>query len=198
MLWQLAWALNNDVFLGRAASEHQVKSMDLSVYQVISFATHGLVAGDLDGLTQPALAFSSPDVTAASDEDDDGLLTMGEILGLKLNADWIVLSACNTAAADGEGAEAVSGLGRAFFYAGTRAVLASSWPVQSTATTELMTVLFSKLASNDNLGRAEALQQTRVHLIDEGTYKNAEGKSLFSYAHPIFWAPFIIIGDGGT
>ncbi len=189
--------LTRDVFLGRDASEYRVKTMDLSGYKVLSFATHGLVAGDLDGLTQPALAFSNPRVTAEGDENDDGLLTMGEILCLKLNADWVVLSACNTAAADGQGAEALSGLGRAFFYAGTRAIMASSWPVHSAATTELMTILFEKQENNDKLGRAEALQQTRVDLIESGTFKNAQGKELFSYAHPIFWAPFIFIGDGG-
>ena len=73
---------------------------------------------DLDGLDQPAIALSAPSVTG---DEDDGLLTMAEILDLKLNADWVVLSACNTGAAAGKGAEAISGLGRAFFYAGTRA-----------------------------------------------------------------------------
>ena len=74
----------------------------------------------VDGLMQPALALSAPSVAGAG---GDGLITMSEVLGLRLDADWVVLSACNTAAADGAGAEAVSGLGRAFFYAGTRAVL---------------------------------------------------------------------------
>ncbi len=110
--------LTRDVFVGKDANEGLVKTMDLSGYKVIAFATHGLVPGDLNGLTQPALALSAPDVAGVG---GDGLLTMGEILGLKLNADWVVLSACNTAAANGAGAEAVSGLGRAFFYAGARA-----------------------------------------------------------------------------
>lgn len=101
-----------DVFVGKRASEQRVKTMDLSDRRVIAFATHALVPGDLDGLSQPALALCSPEVTG---EDEDGLLTLGEILKLKLNADWVVLSACNTGAADGAGAEAVSGLGRAFF-----------------------------------------------------------------------------------
>ena len=88
-------------------------------YQVLAFATHGLVPGDLNGLTQPALALSAPETPNAR---DDGLLTMGEILGLKLDADWVVLSACNTAAGNGAGAEAISGLGRAFFYAGAKSL----------------------------------------------------------------------------
>jgi CHAT domain-containing protein/tetratricopeptide (TPR) repeat protein len=182
-----------DVFLGEFASEAQVKSMDLTPYRVISFATHGLVPGDLNGLDQPALALSSPKVTH---DNGDGLLTMNEILGLRLNADIAVLSACNTAAADGQGAEAVSGLGRAFLYAGTKALVVSNWPVHSEATTELMTRMFKSLANDNTLTRAEALRRTRLTMIDEGVFK-VEGKVAFSYAHPIFWAPFTIVGDGG-
>ena len=183
----------NDVFLGERASESQVKSMDLSPYRVISFATHGLVPGDLNGLYQPALALSSPKVTG---DTGDGLLTMDEILRLKLNADFAVLSACNTASADGRGAEAVSGLGRAFFYAGARSLLVSNWPVHSAATTELMTLTFRSLAKETGLTRAEALWRARIAMIDKGVYI-VDGKAAFSYAHPIFWAPFTLVGDGG-
>jgi CHAT domain-containing protein/tetratricopeptide (TPR) repeat protein len=182
-----------DIYLGEKASEDVVKTMDLTPYKIISFATHGLVPGDLNGLSQPALALSARSVTGGK---EDGLLTMGEILGLRLNADWAVLSACNTASADGRGVEAVSGLGRAFFYAGARALLVSSWPVHSGATTQLMTTLFSLQAKNPTLSRSEALRQTRHHMIDKGVSR-VDGKVAFSYAHPIFWAPFIIVGDGG-
>ena len=182
-----------DIYLGRRADEETVKSMDMMPYRVISFATHGLIPGDLNGLNQPALALSSPKVTGGK---GDGLLTMEEILGLRLNADWAVLSACNTAAADGKGAEAISGLGRAFFYAGARALLVSNWPVHSGATAHLMTDLFKRQASSRGLNRAEALRQTRLHLIDKGAVK-LDDKLAFSYAHPIFWAPFTLVGDGG-
>ena len=104
--------------LGKDANEEAVKTMDLSGFKVMAFATHGLVPGELNGLTQPALALSAPAVAGVG---GDGLLTMEEILTLKLDADWVVLSACNTGAGAGAGAEAASGLGRAFFYAGTRA-----------------------------------------------------------------------------
>ncbi|MCZ6885354.1 MAG: CHAT domain-containing protein, partial [Alphaproteobacteria bacterium] len=117
-----------DLFIGPRANEHRVKTMDLSRYKVIAFASHALLAGSLDGLTQPALAMTAPDVAGVK---GDGLLTMGEILGLKLDADWVVLSACDTAAANGAGAEAVSGLGRAFLYAGTRSLLITHWPIES-------------------------------------------------------------------
>ncbi|MCK5203537.1 MAG: CHAT domain-containing protein, partial [Desulfobacterales bacterium] len=187
--------LTQDIFLGEKASEHQVKTMDLSDRRVIAFATHALVPGDLDGLNQPAIALSSPSVTG---DNEDGLLTMGEVLKLKLNADWVVLSACNTAAADGAGAEAVSGLGRAFFYAGTRAILVSMWPVETTSAKKLTTKLFHYQKEDKTLSRARALQKSMLALIDDpGLKDEVSGKIIASYAHPLFWAPFIIVGEGG-
>jgi len=180
--------------LGIKANEATVKSADLSRYRIIVFATHGLVPGELNGLTQPALALSAPDV---AEVEGDGLLTMEEILALRLNADWVVLSACNTGAAAGAGAEAASGLGRAFFYAGTRAILVTNWAVDSDAARELTTDLFRRQALNATLARAEALRQSMLALIDGPGFKDERGRSLFSYAHPLFWAPYTIIGDGG-
>src|SRR6185436_6337569 len=114
-----------DVFLGPRANETAVKTADLATYRILAFATHSLLPGELTGLTQPALALSAPEIAGV---EGDGLLTTDEILGLSLDADWIVLSACNTAGAAGAGAEAISGLGRAFFYAGARSLLVSNWP----------------------------------------------------------------------
>jgi len=88
------------------------------------------------------------------------------------------------------------GLGRAFFYAGTRAVLVSNWPVETNSARALTTDLFRRQAEKPGLGRAEALRQAELGLID-GEGSVADGKTVFSYAHPIFWAPFAIIGDGG-
>jgi CHAT domain-containing protein/tetratricopeptide (TPR) repeat protein len=183
-----------DVFVGAAASEQAVKAMDLSSRKVVMFATHGLIPGDLDGLDQPALAMSAPGVVPG---DEDGLLTMEEIMALRLDADWVVLSACNTGAANGAGAEAASGLGRAFFYAGTRAVLLTNWPVETNSARDLTTDLFRRQADNPNLSRAVAMQQAMLGLID-GPGLAEGGRSVFSYAHPIFWAPFSVIGDGGV
>jgi len=181
--------------LGKDASEKAVKTMDLSGFKVIAFATHGLVPGELNGLTQPALALSTPDVTG---EGGDGLLTMEEILSLKLDADWVVLSACNTGAGAGAGAEAASGLGRAFFYAGTRALLVTNWSVHSQSARELVTDLFKRQADNPKLTRAEALRQAMMALADGPGYLGSDGKTTeFAYAHPLFWAPYTIIGDGG-
>ena len=188
--------LDLDIYLGKQATEDRVKTMDLSNRKVVAFATHALVPGDLDGLDQPALAFCSPSISAGA---EDGLLTMGEILMLKMNADWVVLSACNTAAADGAGVEAISGLGRAFFYAGTRAVLVSMWPVETTSARKLVTKLFYFQQIKANVSRAQALQESIFNLIDgPGLIDKRTGKVVVSYAHPIFWAPFIIVGDSNV
>ncbi|WP_306558279.1 MULTISPECIES: CHAT domain-containing protein [Bradyrhizobium] len=197
-LKSIALALQADpskvLFLGKSATESAVKTMNLSGFRILAFATHGLVPGELNGLTQPALALSSPTVTG---EGGDGLLTMEEILGLKLDADWVVLSACNTGAGAGAGAEAASGLGRAFFYAGTRALLVTNWSVHSQSARQLVTDLFKRQADDPKLSRSEALRQAAMALVDGPGYLNSEGKTEFAYAHPLFWAPYTIIGDGG-
>ena len=198
-LKSIAIALQADpskvLYLGKNATEGAVKTMNLSGFKILAFATHGLVPGELNGLTQPALALSSPAVTG---EEGDGLLTMEEILGLKLDADWVVLSACNTGAGAGAGAEAASGLGRAFFYAGTRALLVTNWSVHSQSARQLVTDLFKRQADDSTLGRSEALRQAMMALVDGPGYLNSEGKTEFAYAHPLFWAPYTIIGDGGV
>ncbi len=117
---------------------------------------------------------------------------MGEIMGLKLNADWVILSACNTAAPDGDGAEAVSGLGQAFFYAGAKSLLVTSWPVETKSATALTTRLFHVEAASHGIPRAEALRGAKQAVMDDCV---GDG---FSYAHPLFWAPFLIVGEGGA
>ena len=198
-LQSIALALKADpteaLHLGKDANEQAVKSMDLSGFKVLAFATHGLVPGELDGLTQPALALSAPSLSGSA---GDGLLTMEEILTLKLNADWVVLSACNTAAGAGAGAEAASGLGRAFFYAGTKALLVTNWSVHSQSARELISDLFKRQADDPALTRGEALRQAMMALVDGPGYLGSDGKTTeFAYAHPLFWAPYSIIGDGG-
>jgi CHAT domain-containing protein/tetratricopeptide (TPR) repeat protein len=190
----LGAATQQDVYLRLKASEHTVKTVDLSDRRVVAFATHGLVPGELDGLTQPALALSNPQLTG--EKDADGLLAMDEILGLKLNADWVVLSACNTASAGGASEEAVSGLGKAFFYAGARALLVSNWPIETVSARLLTTEIFRRQAADPKLARAEALRQAMLHLMDREVGLGADGKPGYSYAHPMFWAPFSLVGDG--
>lgn len=177
-----------DIFLRLRASEAQVKKTRLAPYRVVMFATHGLMGGDLPGLHQPALALSNP---ALSGDGEDGLLTMEEILNLKLNADWVVLSACNTAAAGSAAQEAVSGLGRAFFYAGAKSLLVTGWAVETESARMLTTEAFRRQASDPGLSRAMALRLSSLALMG----KTAAGA--FSYAHPMFWAPYMLVGDGG-
>lgn len=180
--------------LGAKANEQTVKTTDLSRYKIIVFATHGLVPGELNGLTQPALALTAPDV---ADVEGDGLLTMEEILALKLDADWVVLSACNTGTGAGAGAEAASGLGRAFFYAGTRALLVTNWSVHSQSARDLTTDLFRRQNVDSKLTRGEALRQAMMALLDGKGFTDDKGETVFAYSHPLFWAPYTIIGDGG-
>ena len=183
-----------DVVLGAAATPDSVRKADLGNRRIVAFATHGLLAGDLPGLTQPALAMAAP---AGADVDKNpnlALLRMEDILGLKMNADWVVLSACNTAGSDGQGAEAVSGLGRAFFYAGSRALLVTHWPVETTSARRLVTDTFERYAGRADISRAQALRQAMLELLD----KRMDGSARpVSYAHPLFWAPYALVGDAG-
>ncbi|MGZ3307818.1 MAG: CHAT domain-containing protein [Xanthobacteraceae bacterium] len=122
---------------------------------------------------------------------------MAEILSLRLDADWVVLSACNTGAGAAAGAEAASGLGRAFFYAGTRAILVTNWSVHSASARELVTDLFRRQTADGPLTKAEALRQSMMTMLDHKGFTDKSGNMLFSYGHPLFWAPYTIIGDGG-
>lgn len=123
-------------------------------------------------------------------ELDDGFLTASEAALLDLNADWVVLSACNTAAASTDGsvvrgdAEALSGLARSFFFAGARSLLVSHWAVNSEATVDLMTELFDQYDDGQIVTGAEAL---RVAMLE------VKGKRKWS--HPFYWAPFILVGQ---
>jgi CHAT domain-containing protein/Tfp pilus assembly protein PilF len=179
-------ASDGDVRLGAAATVTNVKIASLDQYRVVDFATHGLVAGEVNGLSEPALVLSLPEHPTA---DDDGLLTASRVAKLTLDADWAVLSACNRAAGEKPGAEGLSGLARAFFYAGARALLVSHWPVESEAAVKLTTAAFSELAKNPAIGRAEALRRSMQQLIaDQSSPRNAD---------PAVWAPFVLVGEGG-
>jgi CHAT domain-containing protein len=177
----------SDIHLGSDASETTVKRAPLADYRVVYFATHGLVAGDVKGLAEPSLALSIPKQRT---ELDDGLLTASEVAQLKLNADWVVLSACNTIAGDRPGAEALSGLARSFFYAGARALLVSHWAVDSEAAARLTISTFDRLKADPQMGRAEALRQAMLfYLNDTSSPKNA---------YPAMWGPFALIGEGAA
>jgi len=181
-------APETSVSTGAAATEGAVKGADLSSTRVVAFATHGLLAGEIDGLAEPALVLTPPDVASAS---DDGLLTASEAAGLRLAADWIVLSACNTAASDGKGGistggEGLSGLARAFFHAGARALLVSHWRVRDDVAAELTTATIGAYARHPERGRAAALQGAMKTMLKSGDP---------AMAQPSAWAPFVVAGE---
>jgi CHAT domain-containing protein/tetratricopeptide (TPR) repeat protein len=182
-------ANQSDIFLGARATESEIKRMSdggqLAQYRIVHFATHGARAGELNGSDEPGLILTPP--TTAS-QQDDGYLSASEIAGLRLDADWVILSACNTAAGGFKGAEVFSGLARAFFYAKARSLLVSHWEVSSDSTVRLITKAIAELKADPKIGRAEALRRSMMSMI-------ANGKSY--EAHPTFWAPFVLVGEGG-
>jgi CHAT domain-containing protein/Tfp pilus assembly protein PilF len=177
----------SDIFLGRNATVTAVKQAPLGDFRVVYFATHGLVAGDVKDLAEPSLALTIP---SQPSDFDDGLLTASEVAKLKLNADWVVLSACNTIAGGKPGAEALSGLARAFFYGGARALLVSHWSVASDAATRLMTGTFDALNAQPALGRAEAMRRSMLAFVNDASQPHN--------AYPAMWGAFSIIGEGAA
>jgi CHAT domain-containing protein len=124
-----------------------------------------------------------------SSADEDGYLSAGEVALLKLNADWVLLSACNTAGADGTpGAEGLSGLAKAFFYAGARTLFVSHWKVDSGATVQLTTKTIAEHRKNPQAGKAEAHRKAMLALMNDPAHPE--------YADPFYWAPFVVVGEG--
>ena len=180
----------HEMRLGARATESEIKALSrsgtLAKFRIVHFATHGTLAGQLSGTTEPGLILTPP---AQASQEDDGYLTASEITTLKLDAEWVILSACNTAAAGGNSVEALSGLARAFFYAQARALLVSQWEVNSAATVKLITMAADEIARNKSVGRAEALRRSMLALIDKGQPYEA---------HPAYWAPFMVVGEGAA
>ena len=191
---------SGDVHLGAGATEREVKTLSadgtLGNARVVQFATHGLLADETsrvaNALDEPALLLTPPTTPTTA---DDGLLTASEVSQLKLNADWVVLSACNTASGgDDKNSEALSGLARAFFYAGARALLVSHWYVDSRAAVKLTTSAFAELERNPQIGRAEAFRRAMLATMND----SGRPKSWTPAAHPAVWAPFVLVGEGGA
>jgi CHAT domain-containing protein len=170
-----------DALYGAGATRAAALATDLSDRRVVAFATHGLKPGDLPGLSRPALAM------AGTSDGTSPLLLLDDVLTMRLGADWVVLSACNTASDDGRAQEAYSGLARAFFFAGARAVLATHWAVETNSARELVTRVFRHQAANAAAPRAESVRQAQLELID--------GKAGPAFGHPFFWAPYALYGD---
>ena len=185
---QTLQSASTDVITGERATRESVLKAStsglLANRRVIAFATHGLMAGDLPNLTQPALALAAGNADANNPLSP--LLTLEDVLTLKLNADWVVLSACNTAAADGKAEEALSGLARGFFYAGSRSLLVTHWAVESESAKQLTTATFAHYVANPQAPKAESLRQAMLKVMAQP-----------QFAHPAYWAPYALVGDGG-
>ncbi|HEY1559597.1 MAG TPA: CHAT domain-containing protein, partial [Caulobacteraceae bacterium] len=185
-LMTLLHADRADLLLGPAATKtallQRQADHSLAEVKVLDFSTHGLITGDFAGLTEPALVLAAP--PAGTDPaKDDQLLRASEAAGLTLSADWVVLSACNTAAGESPGAEGLSGLARAFFHAGARSLLVSHWRVDDAATEQLIATTFEGYKSGSP-SKAKALQAAMTAMIADP-----------ASANPALWAPFVIVGE---
>ena len=175
---------NPNIFTGTEANESTVKWLNsnkkLANYKYIHFATHGILPGKIDGLSEPCLALS-----IYGDKSEDGFLKMGEIFSLEMAADVIILSACETAVeGDVELAQDISGLARAFFYAGTRNVIATFWSISDVGTFEFMVKYYKGLKNHP--------ENTIVKALNQAKREQKQGE----YSHPYFWASYMLIGDG--
>jgi len=167
---------HRDSLIGFEATESHVKSKDLTQYQYLHFAVHGILAYDVPYLKEPALVLA-----VDPESKEDGFLTLSEIYGLKLNADLVTLSACKTGLGQRIPGEGVIGLSRAFIDAGSQAVLVSLWEVDDHSTALFMEEFYRLLAQGIN--KVEALAKAKEYLRQKG------------YENPFFWAAFILIGD---
>jgi len=182
---------DEDMYLREKATEENVYKIKLKEARYLLFSTHGLLGEDFSGVAEPALALTLID----NPPGQDGFLSMSEVLGLDLNAELIILSACNTTgkgdkAGIGEG---FAGLTRSFMYAGTRSILVTHWSVESRAARDLMVDSFKAMQKEP---RPEALKKAKLKMKESiRDDKDVPGAKL-SLAHPFFWAPFVIVGEG--
>lgn len=180
----LLQAERTDVHIQADATETSVKQMNLSSYAIVAFSTYGFLGSESKAVAEPALVLTPPE---RGTELDDGLLTASEVAQLKLNTDWVLLSACTTAAADGTpAAEGLPSLSRAFFHAGSRSLLLSHWTAPSDVVLKLTTRTLRESARGAS--RAEALQRSMFALMN--------GEDRIEYVHPMFWAAFTVVGEG--
>ena len=166
------------VLTGAEATEAALFGADLTNIDVLALSTHGLVAGELDGLDEPALALT-PDPGGSN----DGLLTMEEIMALRIGGAWVVLSACNTAAGSGTDGSGLAGLARAFLHAGAGNLLVSHWAVRDDIAARLSTGTLARYARGSD--PAEALRREMLAM--------AQGRN-GALRDPALWAPFVFAG----
>jgi len=179
-----------DIYLRKRASEENIYNISLKDARYLLFSTHGLLGGDFSGVAEPALALT----LLNNPPGRDGFLSMSEVLGLDLNSELVVLSACNTfgrgdKAGRGEG---FAGLTRSFMYAGARSLLVTHWSVESQAAKELMVETFKNMK---NKSRPEALRQAKLVMKDSSRPMRGNSGRKLSLSHPFFWAAFVLVGE---
>ncbi len=175
-------------YLGNNATKKALLGLDLSQYRTLHFATHAVMGDQVKWITQPALIFS-PDMTGGTDSD---VLRMSEIFNLRLNADLVVLSACETARGKLSRGEGIVGLTSAFLFAGSRSVVASLWNVNDESTSLFMESFYRSLKGG--LSKADALREARLQTMRK-QIKSAVTGEQEALASPYFWAPFVLIGE---
>lgn len=178
-----------DELLGPAFTAAAVRKTDLKNYRILHFAAHALLPAELRCESEPAIVTSAPPGAA---DASGALLTSSEVTGLQLDADVVVLSACNSGGPGGETAgESLSGLARSFFYAGARSLLVTHWSVNDQAAAFLVADTMRRLRAGEGGGIAGALRGAQLGMIAQA------GKEMpAAIAHPFFWAPFALIGEG--
>ncbi|MEJ0018320.1 MAG: CHAT domain-containing protein [Acetobacteraceae bacterium] len=181
----------SDELLGPAFTADAVLKTRLKDYRILQFSTHALLPAELRCQSEPAIVTSAPpNATNAS----GALLTATEVVGLDLDADLVILSACNSGGPGGTTAgESLSGLARAFFYAGARSLGVTHWAVNDQVAAFLVADTLRRLRETPNIGTAGALRDAQLGMLADA------GKGLpADIAHPFFWAPFAVIGEGGA
>ena len=177
-----------DLLIGERASEAVIRQMSLDRYRIVTFATHGILAGELRGVSEPALVLAMP---SNPRPDNDGLLTASEVSSLRLNAELVVLSACNTAGSDGRpGAEGLSGLANAFFYAGAQNLVVTHWAIPSNPAVDISVGMIQAHQSEQQTDWAKALQTSILRMMDR------DGP--VAYTHPGAWGAHMVVGSKAT
>ena len=188
-------AVEGSVHTGEGATETALRAdPTVASVRVLAFATHGLLPREIEGVAEPGLVLTPPEVATA---DDDGVLTASDASMLKLSADWVILSACNTASTQGGGGDSLSSLARGFLYAGAGALLASHWRVSDEVTAVLTVETLREAHEDPAASRALALMRAERAVR---TGMRADGSKIPGWtpdwAHPSAWAPFSLISDG--
>jgi CHAT domain-containing protein len=185
---KLTHASESDQLLGPAFTADAVLHTHLKDMRILHFATHALLSTDLKCQTEPALVTSAP---AKAPSATAALLTSSQVAGMDLDADTVILSACNTGGgAAGSAGESLSGLARSFFYAGARSMLVTHWAVNDQVTAYLVALAIAKSQADPALGIAGGLAAAQRKMLADATGE------LAAEAHPFYWAPLAVIGDG--